>query len=251
MNWWQELYEKRFKDASYWSIPEDGYVKSQVDYCLKATGLRKGAYIMDLGAGTGRHIAYFKKLGFPVKGLEYSKAIVTKGVELTPGLDLLEGDMRNLGDIDKYDGVTFFDTAFGIFDDITNQSLLNKVYKALKPDGWVAIDYMNYSFWKTKRDKFVIEDYKKVGDKFLRQYFYDEKTYRIIDRGEYIFPDGKVEVYPEQTLAIYPEEIMRTFLEKAGFGNISFYGTSEYNYPDELISVSSEGAFLLAVGQKV
>lgn len=94
MLWWKTLYGKRFKDRSDWSVPGDGCVRSQVRYVLMGACLKPPAEWLDLGAGTGRHVACLARKGCRETGLEYSKVLVEKGLELSPGINLSTGDMR-------------------------------------------------------------------------------------------------------------------------------------------------------------
>lgn len=248
--WWKTLYEKRFKDRSEWSVPGDDYVRSQVRYVLMATGLKPPAELLDLGAGTGRHVACLARNGYRATGLEYSKVLVEKGRELSPGINLSTGDMRELEGASRYDAITFFDTSFGIFEDGENEDMLVRVFNALKPGSWLAIDYLNPDFWKKKSDDIDMQDYRFKGDKFVRRYRYNEGTFRLTESGVYTSPAGHSEAYPDQVLALYPPGRLEVMLQRAGFINAAFYGSVEYDYPDALKPISSESAFILCVVRK-
>lgn len=248
--WWETLYEKRFSDKAAWSIPEDNYVKAQVGYALMATGLKPQAKVVDLGAGTGRHVAYLAGKGYQATGLEYSKVLVEKGLELSPGISLSVGDMRKLDTESTYDAVTFFDTSFGIFNDSENEGMLLQVFKALKPGGWIVIDYLNPDFWKKKTGEMVIQNYRVKGDKFIRRYTYADNTCRLTESGTYISPDNSSETYPDQVLALYPQDRLNAMLRQAGFIGAAFYGSAEYDYPNALRPLSSESAFALCTAHK-
>ena len=248
--WWETLYEKRFKDRSEWSVPEDDYVRSQVNYALVAAGLKPPADLLDLGAGTGRHVAHLARKGYKAAGVEYSKVLVDKGLELSPGINLSTGDMRKLDGESRYDAVTFFDTSFGIFEDSANVEMLARVFRALKPGGWVVVDYLNPGFWKEKTKDMVIPNYRIKGDKFVRRYRYDESTCRLTESGMYTAPDNSTEAYPDQVLALYPAETLGPMLHRAGFIKEAFYGSAEYDYPDTLQPLSPGSAFALCVARK-
>lgn len=249
MEWWKELYEKLFYSNKTWSIPTQKRLEGQIHYFLQSTSLTSG-YVLDLGAGTGSHIKCLEKNGFNVKGIEYSQAIVDEGLKGSPNLPLYQGNMNDLEEENTYDAITFFDTSFGLFDDQTNESLLHKVYKALKSGAWLAIDYLNPDYWSLKKEEMTIRNYKEPGDLLVRQYVYDSTKERIFDKKTYISSDHTEEKFPDQILAVYKKETMRKILQNAGFQNIHFYGSHAYEYSNELLPLSSKSAFTFVVGQK-
>lgn len=249
--WWKTLYERRFRDRAEWAIPENSQVKAQTGYVITATGLKPPAEILDLGAGTGRHVAHLAGKGYRAIGMEYSEVLVKKGLELSPGINLFAGDMKNLEDESRYDAVTFFDTSFGIFTDSENEDMLARSFNALKPGGWIAIDYMNPDFWKKKTAEMTTSNYRVKGDRFVRRYRYDESTFRLTDSGIYTSPDGASETYPDQVLALYPLDRLEAMLRETGFISPSWYGAAEYDYPDDLRPLSPESAFALCTAQKL
>jgi SAM-dependent methyltransferase len=253
MKWWKNLFERRFFDAPVFWEPSWDRVKEQCDYFLKSSGLGfspKGRLILDLGAGTGSHCAYLKEREFRVTGIEYSQVITDKGRDLYPGLDLEQGDMRDLIHIHAYDAITFFDTSFGLFDDETNLALLSSTCNALKEGGCLAIDYMNPGFWSKMTEEIKYSDYSVPGGTYVRQYEYDANSFRLRDRGRYLSPEGKEEIYPDQILALYTPEILEKMLKQVGFDEVHFYGTNEYSYPAELIPIGPKSAFIMAIAKK-
>jgi SAM-dependent methyltransferase len=247
--WWKTRYDKLFKDNNFWSIPDGAYVAAQVGYVVMATGIKAPSALLDLGAGTGRHVACFAKKGFNSRGVEYSKTLVAKGRELSPDIDLAEGDMRSLSAKEQFDAVTFFDTSFGIFGDDENSAMLQKVCAALKSGGWLAVDYMNPGYWKRQTAEMTMPDYKK-GGKWLRRYAYDEKNCRLTDSVKYVSPDGAAEEYPDQILALYPPEKLGQMLASAGFCNIAMYGGAGCEYPEKLQPVTPGSSSIVAIAQK-
>lgn len=251
LQWWETLYEKRFRDRAEWAIPDDSHVEAQAGYIIMATGLKPPAKILDLGAGTGQHVAYLARKGYRATGVEYSEVLVKTGLELSPGIDLSAGDMRKIEAKSIYDAIMFFDTSFGIFDDKENEDMLVRALKALKPSGWLAIDYMNPDFWKKKTADMVTRNYRVKGDNFVRRYSYDENTSRLTDSGRYTSPDGSSEAYPDQVLALYPPDRLSGMLQKTGFISIAYYGSTEYDYPNKLHPLSLKSAFSLCVARKL
>ena len=253
MKWWKNLFEKRFYDAPVFWEPSWDRVKEQCDYFLKASGLgfsSQGRLVLDLGAGIGSHCAYLKEREFRVTGIEYSQVITDKGQKLYPGLDLEQGDMRDLIHIHAYDAITFFDTSFGIFDDEANLTLLSRACNALKDGGCLSIDYMNPDFWSLVTEEVKYNDYKVSGGTYKRRYEYDSTSMRLHDHGRYLSPEGKEEIYPDQILALYPPAVLEKMLKKVGFDEVHFYGTNGSSYPAELIPVGPKSAFIMAIAKK-
>lgn len=84
------------------------------------------------------------KRGFTVVGRDYSELLIekAKGEARKAGVsvEFARGDMRQLPFKEEFDVVLMLFTAFGYFDDETNQKVLREINKALKPEGRFLID---------------------------------------------------------------------------------------------------------------
>jgi len=104
--------------------------------------------VMDLGCGTGRHSIYLAQQGFKV----YATDISETGLEITKlkaeklNLDNIEFKKHDMRDItfetNSFDGVLcVWTTGHGSLED--SRKNVNEIYRVLKPNGVVVIDYVS------------------------------------------------------------------------------------------------------------
>ena len=116
-----------------------------IDNLVKELALNKGAKILDLACGKGRHAIHLNSLGYIVTGIDLSEesiAIAKKSEKET--LAFFVHDMRELYWSNYFDCVLNLFTSFGYFDDENdNLKTLQSVYDSLKPGGVFVIDFFN------------------------------------------------------------------------------------------------------------
>lgn len=104
--------------------------------------------IMDLGCGTGRHSIYLAQQGFKV----YATDISETGLETTKlkaeklnlnNIEFKQHDMRDISfDNDFFDGILcLWTTGHGTLEDSCKN--VYEIYRVLRPDGIVVIDYVS------------------------------------------------------------------------------------------------------------
>jgi SAM-dependent methyltransferase len=112
----------------------------------RATGLRPGWRVLDVGCGAGRHARAFRAVRARCVGLDLSRTLlrIARGVTDAP---LVRADMRELpirpGSMDLT--VSLF-TSFGYFEsDDEHARALSEMAGTLRPGGWFVIDFLNPS----------------------------------------------------------------------------------------------------------
>jgi ubiquinone/menaquinone biosynthesis C-methylase UbiE len=111
--------------------------KSEVDYISKNIGSKHPETLLDLGCGTGNHMKFWQqKWGdVDVTGVDLSLDQISRARVKNPNVHIIQGsylDRHTWGD-DKFDMITCMYGA-GQYTD-ANQTLLENVYKWLKPGG--------------------------------------------------------------------------------------------------------------------
>ncbi|MCG3164874.1 MAG: dTDP-3-amino-3,4,6-trideoxy-alpha-D-glucopyranose [Bacteroidia bacterium] len=116
-----------------------------IDNLVKKLDLKKGAKILDLACGKGRHAIHLNNLGYDVTGIDLSEesiSIAQKSENET--LAFFVHDMRELYWANHFDCILNLFTSFGYFDDENdNLKTLQSVYDSLKPGGVFVIDFFN------------------------------------------------------------------------------------------------------------
>jgi SAM-dependent methyltransferase len=104
----------------------------------------RGAKLLDLACGAGRHSRVLHSLGYDVTGVDLSPNSIAQANQCTaPGLRFFVHDMREpLADM--YDIILNLFTSFGYFDSVAdNARVLKSVLDALLPGGTLVIDFFN------------------------------------------------------------------------------------------------------------
>ena len=178
--------------------------------------LVKGARVMDMGCGAGRHAASLASLGFQVDGLDLSaNSIESARINYADvkGLNFHEGDMRALPQLFKgesLDAVLSLFTSLGYFEaasDLTKT--LHGVDRVLKPRGLFVLDFLNP---EQVRRSLVPEETKSMGpytfqiDRRIHGGWI-EKSIQYTDR------DGVDRHHVERVRALEPEDWKVLFRE--------------------------------------
>jgi SAM-dependent methyltransferase len=102
--------------------------------------------IIEVGAGTGNNLFFFKKLGFQDHNI-WANELLQDRIEILrnnfPGVNIMEGDASELSFIEKFD-IVFQSTVFtSILDIEFRKKLADKMIEMLKPQGIVLwYDFM-------------------------------------------------------------------------------------------------------------
>lgn len=111
----------------------------------------KGANVLDLACGPGRHSILFARKGFRVTGIDLSDNLlkVAESAARKEKLEIrfIKADLRHIQLNEQFDLVINLFTSFGFFDnDEDNFSIFRTASDLLKPGGYFAFDFLNSSF---------------------------------------------------------------------------------------------------------
>lgn len=145
--WWEDSFDEKYTNT-YVDIVTPELTKQQIAFLLKRLQLKKGASILDLACGHGRHAIELARRGYKVTGLDFSKHFIElarkDAREKKVEVDFVRKDMRGLSFVNKFDAIINMFTSFGYFDDeADNMLVLRKISRALKPNGKFLIDLNN------------------------------------------------------------------------------------------------------------
>ncbi len=145
--WWATLFDEKYL-KTYVDTVTPELTKQQIPFLLKYLQPKKGAEILDLACGHGRHSIELAKLGYKVTGLDFSKHFIDIAKEDAKAqevkVNFICDDMRNLSFVNRFDAVINMFTSFGYFEDENdNELVLRKISRALKPDGKFLIEINN------------------------------------------------------------------------------------------------------------
>lgn len=148
-----DWYKYFFKSSFYNPASPEAVAKapSEAAFVLKQLKLNKGAALLDLCCGPGRHAVEFSKKGLMVTGYdfsrEYLKEAAARAKKTKVGLRLLRGDMRKLKFNCEFDAAVNLFTSFGYFPKFSDDvKTLRGIARALKPGGLFFIDIVHGDF---------------------------------------------------------------------------------------------------------
>ena len=222
--WYKTMFERDYYDYFYLSGPrteeeEALWADDQVDFIVRRLDLPKGARLLDLCCGHGRHSVRLAQRGYSMTGLDLSayhlrlaKAEARKaGVKI----EWLHRDMRDIPKRRKFDGVLNVFTSFGYLEnDGEDQKVLDGIARALKPGGRFFIDTINHD---NLMARFTESDWFELPDGSLRleRRAYDIHTGRT--NVDWILVDKDGERHEQShSVRLYTYTELEAMLSKAG-----------------------------------
>ena len=110
--------------------------------------LPEGAYILDVGCGSGRDILAFKNKGYQVDAIDYSEELVIKASRLT-GIPIKLKSFYEVDDYEAYDGIWACASLLHCERDRLIE-VVGKLVNALKQNG---VLYMSFKYGDSDREK--------------------------------------------------------------------------------------------------
>jgi len=190
--------------------------------------LPKGARILDLCRGHGRHLLSLVKAGYEMTGLDLSqKALNLLKVNAKKqklNVRIIRGDMRRIPFENEFDAVINMFTAFGYLEnDQEDLKVLKSVNQALKPGGKFLIDVLSKD-WVLAN--FQSKSWRKAG-KFilLEEAIHNSKNTINITKNIIIDSKGRRHEFIIELL-LYSLKELRRVLKKVGLKVVKTYSNT-------------------------
>ncbi|OGL40574.1 hypothetical protein A3J32_03125 [Candidatus Saccharibacteria bacterium RIFCSPLOWO2_02_FULL_46_7] len=216
--WWRSAYTKRYFETRPSARISAEQTAKDTAFIVKSLNLKKGAKLLDLGCGHGRHTIALAEHGYAVTGLDYSPDFIEiarkEAKAKVVSAQFVQQDMREITYETEFDAVINFFSSFGYFkNDEDNQLVLRKISKALKPGGILLIDlnslgrtlrrYIVNGRYDEKRQVFTLTRDRlfPTGQKGHLQLDFDPKTmksswtYYRSENGKTQQDGGEIRVY--------------------------------------------------------
>lgn len=145
--WFEELF-----DETYFEVYGSGLDRApaEVGFIERVLALPEGSAILDLACGHGRHAVELARRGYEVAGLDLSRTLLGKAVEMARQagvrVEFIEEDMRAVPETwaARFDAVINCFTAWGYFEtDAENEKVIEAVARSLKLSGRFFLDTIN------------------------------------------------------------------------------------------------------------
>ena len=132
--------------AEYYFAIEKNHrdIRHDVSFIAALLRNRNHAALLDLGCGTGEHLALLEREGIRCTGIDISEEMLAAARKRFPNIEFVHSDMADIEYDDAFDIVI---SLFGSFDYLINdadiESMLLKIRRALKHDGMGVLEIWN------------------------------------------------------------------------------------------------------------
>lgn len=196
--------------------------------------LPKGATILDLCCGMGRHSMALMEFGYSVTGVDLSQVLLSEAKmnDRAGKVEWVLSDMRAVPQEQSFDAIVNLFTSFGYFEsDNENQKVLYEVYRLLKPGGQYIIDFLNPGYVanhlvavsEREEEGLVIKEERLIEGGYVR------KCIMISQTG---VPDRN---YIEQ-IKLYDKRMLLEMMKTANLVVDKVYGSYEGQEHDDNLS---------------
>ncbi|HNI26153.1 MAG TPA: class I SAM-dependent methyltransferase [Leptospiraceae bacterium] len=209
--------------------------------------------VLDLGCGTGEHLAELQKMGFQITGIDSSREMVKVSKKRFPGINVREGRIQKFHSEIQHDAVICLYGTFNyLIENIDLQNSFQSIRNALKSGGVLFLDIWNaVPLQKIKRKPIAPVSLSKVGETlirrnrgfFLRSSSEDSVSDQTLIELNFVFDMNKKLINDRHIMRVFNLNEIRDHLENAGFRFILAYG----NYSKEPFQATSGRILVLAM----
>ena len=224
-NWFKNWFDTEFYHKLY-AHRNDKEAEEIVSAIIQELQPQRGASILDLGCGSGRHAKYLAAQGFNVTGLDLAFSSIQHARKWeTETLRFYRHDMREPFGDTCFDYVFNFFTSFGYFSAEENDRVIQNMVNSVRGNGLVMIDYMNV----THSVKGLIPEEEKEIDGIvykIKRYTDENYIYKQIEIDN--VQSGRPYVYTEKVMKLNQKDFHAMF-EKNGLKPVNVYGDYKLN----------------------
>ncbi len=214
--WWEDFFNDDYLRTV--RAPSHAQVVRQCNFLEYSLGLQKGATILDVGCGLGLQAVELAARGYLVVGLDLSLPMLSRAADEAQDRDIkmnfLHGDMREMTFDGAFDAVVCLGTTFGYFDDDTNRQVLERMKRALKPQGLLLLDVVNRDFVVQGQPNLVW--FEGDGCICMEETQFNDITSRLHVKRTVILEDGR-QRENEYAIRLYPLHEIGQVMHQMGF----------------------------------
>lgn len=170
--WWRDWFNETYLDV--YAHRDQESAAFEVQRAVEWLSLDAGSRVLDLCCGSGRHCHALADAGLQqVTGLDYSLPLLQHAKAGGSQAGFIRGDMRLIPiQTDSVDAVLSFFTSFGYFHEhIENLSVLNEMFRVLRPRSRFLIDYLNPAYVRAhlqpeserNQDGVIIREFRQLS----------------------------------------------------------------------------------------
>jgi SAM-dependent methyltransferase len=208
----------------YESWLDDDLSNAQAQLIWETLGLLEGAEVLDVPCGHGRIANRLASRGAHVTGLDADAYFLERAradaAERGVEVEYVQGDMRELPWVERFDALVNWFTSFGYFDDEGNRAWLEAARRTLKPGGRLAIDVHSRDvFMRNRVPASIVE---RDGDLLVDRHSFDVESGRE-ESERWIVRGGRVRK-TAYSVRFYTFTELRSLLLNSGFAGVEAVG---------------------------
>lgn len=205
------------------------FIARSARWIASLTAPAAGKRLLDLGCGPGLYAEHFQQCGFAVFGMDLSRrSIEYARMHTDPAISYHCGDYIRAEFPEAVDVATMIYCDFGVLPPESRRTLLNKVFRVLKPGGRFVFDVFTPRQYGHFRETSSITENMSGG-------FWSPEPHMLLDRHLAYREDHtflrQATVLTENELKsyhiwehVFTRRELRTALTATGFREINFYG---------------------------
>jgi len=224
MAWFDDFFDESYM-KTYIHLNRERTAR-EVDFIEAVLELSADDLILDIPCGFGRHSIELTLRDYKVTGIEYNALQIEEAKKLMKEknafFNIIQADMRNIHEEEKYDKAFNYFTSFGYFTDEENEKTMGNFCKALKPGGLFLMEMGH-------RDG-ILKVYSPgnitrlpEGEMLLEERSYDPITGRMSAVHTYVRQDGK-RIERKFDHRMYTSYELIDMFKRHGFEIVKVYG---------------------------
>jgi len=229
---WQKFFDAHA--ANYEQNPFAQHTEAEVEFLLSLYPLSRGARILDIGCGTGRHSIALARRGYKMTGLDFSKGMLFEAGEKAKAAGVqvqwVLADATEFKFPDPYDAaICLCEGAVGLVErgedaEAHDSSVFANIAASLKPNAPFVLTALNgYSVIRQMKDEFIAEGR------------FDPNTMVSNYVDEWDLPEGQTRIQINERLFIAPEVVK--MLRTAGFVVDNVFGGTAGHWARRFLSL--------------
>lgn len=197
----------------------------EIEQVIKLLDIEKGAKVLDLCCGPGRHSLELARRGYDVVGIDLTEEYLAKASKQAESESLniwfVRNDMRRFCFIERFDAVINMYTAFGYFEEPSDdRRVLINAYCSLRKGGKLLIDVMGKEIlsrifqerdWNEDNGKIFLRE-----SKISQNWSWCENRWMMLEEGGLSKFDFGHRVYSAAEIS--------SLLKDCGFSSVNVYG---------------------------
>ncbi len=197
----------------------------EIDRIIELLDIEKGAKILDLCCGIGRHSLELARRGYSIVGVDLTEEYLAKARKQADSeglnIEFVRNDMRRFCQIESFDAAINMFTAFGYFKSQSeNKRVLSNIYCSRRKGGTLVMDMAGKEvvarMWRER------DWHEQDGRIFLRESRISQ-NWSWCENTWMMFENGKLAKF-EFAHRIYSAVELSGLLEACGFSSVSIYG---------------------------